>query len=160
VTWACARWTVAGRFCAGLFETVRTAPPIGDFGLVDLVAPIVDRRETRRGADRAIDVDHAAAGSTDQVVVIVADAIFEASRRSRGLNAPDEALGDQQGQGVVDRLQRDGTDPGPDDLGHGVGRDVRLTRDRLQYRQALGRHLDAAFTKKRCRIGPHWTEVA
>src|SRR6185436_2865913 len=105
LTCACARWTVAGRSWAGLFDAVRTTPPIGDFGLVDLVAPIVLRRETRRGADRAIDVDHAAASSTDQVVVIVADAIFKASRRSRRLNAADEALGDQQGQGVVHRLQ-------------------------------------------------------
>jgi hypothetical protein len=136
-----------------LFETVRTAPPIGDFGLVDLVAPVVGRRETRRGADCAIDIDDATAGSTDQVVVIVADAFFDARRRSWGLDAPDEALGNQQRQGVVHRLQRDGTDPGPDDRGHGVGRDVRLTRDRPEYRQPLGRHLDAAFTKKRCRIG-------
>jgi len=141
-----------------LFETVRTAPPIGDFGLVDLVAPTVGRSETRRGADCAIDVDHAAAGSTDQMVVIVADAIFEASRRSRGLNAPDEALGDQQGQGVVHRLERDSTDPGPDNLGHGVGRHVRLTCDRPQYCQPLGRHLNTAFTKKRCRAGHHFDE--
>ena len=58
-------------------------------------------------------------------------------------------------QGVVHRLQRDGTDLGPDDLGHGVGRDVRLTRDRPQHRQPLGRHLNTAFTKKRRRIGHH-----
>jgi len=63
-----------------LFETVRTATPIGDLGLVYLVARVVHRRETRRGADRAVDVDYAPAGSADQVVVIVADPIFEASR--------------------------------------------------------------------------------
>jgi hypothetical protein len=93
-------------------------------------------------------------------MVIVAHAIFEARRRSRGLNAPDEALGNQQRQGVVHRLQRDGTDPGPHDLGHGVGRDMRLTRDRPQYRQPLSRHLDAAFTKKRCRISHDFDEIA
>ena len=140
---------------AGLLETIRTAPPVGDLGLVDLVAAIVDGRETRRGADRAVDVDHAAADSTDQMVVVVADAILEARRRPGGLNAPDQALGDQQAQGVVHRLQRDGADLGPDDLGHGVGRDVRLTRDRPQDRQSLGRDLDAAFTKESCRIGRH-----
>src|SRR5687767_7049610 len=54
---------------AGLCDTIRTAPPVGDLGLVDLVAPVVDRRETRGGADRAVDVDHTTAGSTNQVVV-------------------------------------------------------------------------------------------
>ena len=76
---------------AGLRDAIRTAPPVGDLGLVDLVAPVVDRRETRGGADRAVDVDHAAADSTDQMVVIVADPILEASRRSGGLNAPDQS---------------------------------------------------------------------
>ena len=63
--------------------TVRGTPgsvPIGDLGLVYLVALAVDRPETRRGADRAIDVDHVAAGPADQMVMIVADAIFEARR--------------------------------------------------------------------------------
>ena len=136
----------------GLREAIRTAPPVGDLGLVDLVAPVVGRRETRGGADRAVDVDHAAADSADQMVVVVADAIFEASRRSGGLNAPDQAFGDQHAEGVVHRLQRDGADLGPDDLGHAVGRDVRLTRDRPQHRQSLGRDLNAAFTKKRRRV--------
>ena len=43
----------------------------------------------------------------------------------------------------------------PDDFGHCIGRDVRLPRDRPQYRQPLGRHLNAPFTKKRRRIGDH-----
>jgi hypothetical protein len=38
------------------------------------------RRKARRGADRAIDVDDAAAGAADQVMVVVADAILEAGR--------------------------------------------------------------------------------
>ena len=112
----------------GLRRHIRTAAPVGDLGLVDLVAPVVDRRETRRGADRAVDVDHAAADSTDQMVVVVADPILEARRRSGGLNAPDQPLGDQQAERVVHRLQRDRADLGPDGLGHAVGRDVGLTR--------------------------------
>ena len=122
----------------GLGLTIRTAAPVGDLGLVDLVALVVGRREAGRGADRAVDVDHAAADATDQMMVVVADAILEARRRPGGLNAPDEALGDQDAEGVVHRLERDGTDLGPDDLGHAVGRDVGLTRDRPQHRQTAG----------------------
>ena len=89
------------------------------------------------------------------MVVIVADPIFEASRRSSGLNAPDQPLGDQEAQGVIHRLQGDGTNLGPDDFGHGVGRDVGLTRDRPQDRQPLGGDLNAAFPKKGRRVGNH-----
>jgi hypothetical protein len=66
------------RFC--LSQAIRTATPVGDFGLVDCVAHVRDGRETGGGADGAIDVYHAAADATDQMVVIVADAIFETSR--------------------------------------------------------------------------------
>ena len=120
-------------------------PPISNLGLVYLVARVIDRRQARRGADRAIHVDDAAAISADEVMVIVANAVFEARRRSRGLNPPEQALGDQQAQGVVYRLPRDGADLPPDDRGHGVGCDVRLTRDRPQHGQPLGRHLNAAL---------------
>ena len=118
------------------------------------------RREARRGADGAIDVDHAAAGAADQVMVVVADAIFEARRRSGGLDAPDQPFGDQQGQGVVDRLQRDGADLGPDGVGDGVGRDVRLIRNRPQHRQALGRHLNTTFTEQGRRFVCHLPDEA
>ena len=89
------------------------------------------------------------------MVVVVADAILEASRRSGRLNAPDEALGDQDAERVVDRLQRDGADLGPDDLGHGVGRDVRLSRDRPQDGQSLGGDLNAALAKAARRVSDH-----
>ena len=81
--------------------------------------------------------------------------VLEASRRPGGLNAPDQPFGDQDAEGVVHRLERDGADLGPDDLGHAVGRDVGLTRDRPQDGQALGRDLDAALTKEASRVGQH-----
>jgi len=59
---------------------VGAAPPVGDFGFVDLVALVVARSETRGVADGAVHVDHAAADSTDQVMVVVADSILEAGR--------------------------------------------------------------------------------
>ena len=89
--------------------------------------------------------------------MVVADPIFEAGRRSGGLNAPDQSLGDEEAERVVDRLQRDGADLGPDGLGHGVGRDVGLTGDRAQDRQPLGGDLDTAFTKEGRRIRTHLT---
>jgi hypothetical protein len=64
------------------------------------------------------------------MVVVVADPILEASRCPGGLNAPEEAFGDQDAKGVVHRLEGDGADLCPDDLGHAVGRDVGLTRYR------------------------------
>jgi hypothetical protein len=143
---------------AGLRDTLRTAPPVRDLRLVNLVAPVVGRPETRGGAGSAVDVDDTAAGSTNQVVVVVADPILEASRRSSGLNAPDQSLGDEEAQCVVHRLQGNGTDLGPDDLGHGLSRDVRLPRDRAQDGQPLGGDLNTTFTKKTCRIGNHAIE--
>jgi hypothetical protein len=101
-------------------------------------------------ADRAVDVDDTAAASTNQVVVIVADAIFEARGRAGRLDAPDQPLGYQQAQRIVDRLQGDGTDLGPDDLGDRIGRDVGLAGNRPQDGQPLGRHLNAPFAKQRC----------
>jgi hypothetical protein len=73
------RGTDAGRR-SGLGQAIRTTPPVSDLGFVDLVAFVVDRSETGGGADRALDVDQTAADATDQVVVVVADPIFKASR--------------------------------------------------------------------------------
>jgi len=87
------------------------------------------------------------------MVVVVADPILEASRCPGGLNAPDESFGDQKAKGVVHRLERDGTDLGPGDLGHAVGRNVGLTCDGPQDSQSLSRYLDAALTKEVRRIG-------
>ena len=127
---------------------IRTAPPVHDFRLVDLVAPAVGRGETRRGTNRAIDVYATAAASADQMMVVVAHAIFEAGRGSGRLNAPQHAFGHQQAEGVVDRLQRNGADLGPDGFSHGVGRDVRLSRHGSQHGQSLGRDLNTKLTEE------------
>jgi hypothetical protein len=129
--------------------------PVGDLGLVDLVAHVVDCRETGGGADRAVDVDQTAADATDQMVVVVANPILEPSRRPGGLNTPDQALGDQETKGVVHRLERDGTDLGSDDLGHTVGRDVGLTRHCPEDSQSLGGDLNTALTEEVYRVGDH-----
>jgi hypothetical protein len=89
------------------------------------------------------------------MVVIVADAILVACRRAGRLNAPDQARGGEKRQRVVHGLQRDGADLGSDDLGHVVGRDVRLTADCAKDSQSLGGHLDAALTKNAGLIRGH-----
>jgi hypothetical protein len=66
------------------------------------------------------------------MVMVVADPVLEASRCPGRLNAPEEAFGDQDAERVVNRLERDGTNLDPDDLGNAVGRDVGLTCYRPQ----------------------------
>ena len=89
------------------------------------------------------------------MVVVVADPILEARRRSGGLDAPEQAFGDQDAEGVVHRLERDGTDFGPDGVGHGVGGDVGLAGNRAQDCQSLRSHLNAALPKEVSRVGGH-----
>jgi len=87
------------------------------------------------------------------VMVVVADPILEASRRPGGLNAPDQAFGDQDAERVVHRLERDGADLSSDDVGHGVGCDMGLARDRPQDSQTLGCDLNAALAQEVCGVG-------
>jgi hypothetical protein len=89
------------------------------------------------------------------MMMIVADPILEPRGRSSGLNAPDEAFGDQHGQGVVHRLKRDRTDLDPDELGDAVGGDVGLTCDSAQDRQTLGGDLNTALPEEIGRLGGH-----
>jgi hypothetical protein len=88
-----------------LWRAIGTAPPVNDLGFVDLVASIVRRPETRGVTDRAVDVDHAAAAATDQMVMVVANAILESRWRAGRLYATDEAFGNEHCKAVVHRLQ-------------------------------------------------------
>lgn len=82
------------------------------------------------------------------MVVVVADTIFEAGRRTGRLDAPEDPFGDQQAERVVHRLQRDRADLGPDGLGNRVGGDVRLPRDGPQDSQPLGCDLNTELAKE------------
>lgn len=95
----------------------------------------------------AVDVDRFPAGAADHVVVMIPDPIFVAGRRTGRLDAPDEALLNQEAERVVNRLARDGSDIGTHILGDGVCRAVGATRNRSQHGQALGCNLDAAFAE-------------
>jgi hypothetical protein len=134
---------------------MRTAPPVDDFRLVDFVAPVVVRREAWSGAGRAVDVDQAAAVATNQMVMVVANAILESRGRSGGLNAPNEAFADEDAKGVVHGLERDGPDLGAHDFGNRIGGNVGLTRHRAQDGQSLGGDLNAALTKEFSRGAGH-----
>ena len=90
--------------------------PVDDLRLVDLEAEVLGRRQARRVADRAVDVDHPVADPADEVVVVVPDPVLVARRRARRLDAPEKALLGEDREGVVDRLDRDRTDLAPDRL--------------------------------------------
>ena len=115
----------------------------------------MDRSETRGGADGAVDVDDAAAHAADQVMVVVADAGFEAGRRTCWLDATEDALANEQRERVVDRLKRDCADLGPDHRRYDVRCGMRMCRDRAQDRDALRGDLDAVKTKEISRIVGH-----
>ncbi len=66
-----------------------------------------------------------------------------------------ETRGDQDVEGVVDRLERDGPEFGPDDFGRLVGRDVGPTGNGPHDGQSLGRDPNAALTKEVCRSCAH-----
>ena len=125
------------------------------FGLIDPVTRVVRGGQARGLADGAVDVDRFSAGATDQMVVVVADAVLESRRGPGRLNPPDEASGNQNAKRIVHRLERDGADLGPRGRGHGGGREVRLARDDPKDSKPLGGHLDAAFTKERGGVRRH-----
>jgi hypothetical protein len=89
------------------------------------------------------------------VVVIVADTRLKTSRRSGRLNAADEAFSHEQGERVVDGLQRNRANAGADDVGNGVSGDMGLARDGAQDGESLGGDLDTAGTKQRRRVAEH-----
>jgi hypothetical protein len=93
------------------------------------------------------------------MVMVVTDTIFEARRRARRLDAPDEPFGGQQIERVVDRLQRDRANLGPHGVSHTPRRGVRLIRDGPQHGQALGRDLNAVLAKEIGGVGRHARSV-
>jgi len=113
-----------------LHLALRADAPVRDVGFVDLVAAVVGRGKTRRGADGAVDVDEPAAGATDEVVMVVIDAILVAGGRADRLNSSDETLFGEESESVVDGLSRDRTNFNARHPRDVVGRDVGLLGDR------------------------------
>src|SRR5258705_5133017 len=93
---SCCRWLFVDRgLCcsAGVArrDTYGTLAPVDDLGFIDLVARVVGGRQARGVADRAVDVDHPAAGSADAEAAVVTHPILLACRLARGLVTADEA---------------------------------------------------------------------
>ena len=120
---------------------VGASAPVDDLGLIDLKTVIILGNEARRRADSTIDIEDLAAITTHQMMVIVANPIFVASRRTNRLNSPDETIVGESTESVVDRLAGDRADLVSHDLGQFFGRSVRPTGDGLHDGQALGRDL-------------------
>ncbi len=127
---------------------VGTTAPVDDLRLVDFVPLVVAGGQTGRVVDGAIDICEVSAGSADKVVMVVADAVLIAGRGTDRLDAPDQSLLDQDGQGVVHRLAGDGADLAPGRLGDAVRRHVRLGRHRAQDGQALRRDLQPVLSQQ------------
>lgn len=112
--------------------------PVDNFGLFDLVPPVVQDAEAGGGADGAVDIDHAAAAAADHVVMVVAHPVLETRRGAGRLDPPHEAGVHQRGKRVVDGLMRDGAYVGPDGFGHPVGGGVGLLGNGPVHSQPLG----------------------
>ncbi len=82
------------------------------------------------------------------MVVVVANAILESRRRPGGLDAAEKSSVHQHGKRVVHRLERDGANLTPDEVGNRVRRDVGMTRHRAEHGQSLGGYLDAALAQE------------
>jgi hypothetical protein len=80
--------------------------------------------------------------------MVVANPVLEASRRPGRLDASDQALVGQDGEGVVYRLARNDANLVPHRPGDIVRRPVRMTRHRRQNGQALCRDLDTVSAEQ------------
>lgn len=121
--------------------TFGTATPVDDLGFVDLVVGVVRVCQAWGVTDGTVGIDHPAAGSADEMVMVVADAVLVTGWRACWLDTSDDPLIGEGSESVVHGLERDRADLGPDgrvDLGGGA---VRSLRHSAQNRQTLGRDL-------------------
>ena len=116
-------------------------PPVNDLGFVDVETVIIGRGKAGRRSDRAVDVEHGAAVSADEVMMIVTHAILVAGRRSGRLDPADEVLVGQDAESVVHRLAGDRTNDQPNIAGQLVGGGVRAVRHRSHDGEPLSGHL-------------------
>ena len=87
-----------------LVKTIGTGSPVDDFGFIDVKPGVVRSSEAWGLADGAVDIDGFPTDAADEVVVIVANAVFIERGGFGGLDAPNEAFFCQHTERVVDGL--------------------------------------------------------
>lgn len=127
----------------------RASTPVDDFGFVDLETAIFGCSEAGNFSDGARDVEGRSAVATDQMMVIVSDAILIPGSRPGGLDSADHVLVDERTQAVVDGLARNRADDGADIVGEFVGSGVRAHRNRSQERKSLRSDMHAVLTENK-----------
>jgi len=128
-----------GKGLAFLLLAGRAGAPVDHFGFIDFEAVMRVGGEAGGFADGATDVFGLAAGAADEVVMVVADAVFEAGGGVGGLDATEDTFIREHVQDVVDGLTGDGAELGPDRLGELIGGRVGMSGDGAQDGDTLGR---------------------
>ncbi len=117
--------------------TARASTPVDHVGLINLETLVVGGGEAGRRSDGAVDVDDVTAGPTNQVVVIVVDAVLVARGRSHRLDAAQESALHEDAEGVVDGLTRDGANLVARLVHDVVSAEVGVARDRVENGETL-----------------------
>ena len=123
------------------------APPVCDFGFVDSKPMIIGGIKTGSLAGCTVDVNHMTALPTDEMVMVVIDAIFIQRGRTHGLNSTQHAFVDQGVQRVVHGLSRDGAECCNGEIADLICGGVGLAADRLQNCQSLRSDTEAVLAQ-------------
>lgn len=131
------------------------ATPVDDLSFVYFESVVIVGREAGRCPHRTIDVKGGVADATDQVVVIVAYAVFVARRRSARLDPPDDPFVDEDAERVVDGLARDRPEGRSHIVGELISGGVPANRYRSENGEALRRDLQSMLTQHCVWFGAH-----
>lgn len=140
-------------------EAFRASAPINHFRFIDLITIRISDVEARAFTHRAINVRRISAHATDQMMMIVAHAIFIQRRRSRRLNPPQNPLLGKHSQRIINRLTRDGPQLGSNVFNDSIRRTMRLPTHRPHHSQTLSRHLHIMFAEYLRRVMNHGMDI-
>ncbi len=135
-----------------LSTALGAAAPVDDLGFIDLEARVVGGVEAGGRTHCARHIDESPTHSTGEVVVVVPHTVFEARRGASGLDAADDPLLRQHGEGVVHRLAGDRSDATANRRSDLVGASVGVGGHRLEHGDPLCCHLNTVFPQERTGI--------
>lgn len=130
-------------------------PPVDDFRFVHHEVGARRVGEEGERGDGRFDVLHRPARSADGVVVPVAGARVEKGRGTRGFDAADQTPVDERRQGVINRLERDGSEFLANVVRNGIRRAVRAVPHGLEHRQPLGGNAQPVGAQEFGGVGLH-----